>query len=1039
MGGEPAPRGPGDFEALKAALLARPRIPLSTYRLQLNGDVDFARARSLVPYLDALGATDLYASPCLKASRGSSHGYDVVDHRLINPELGGREGFDALSDALRLRDLGLLLDFVPNHMAIGHENPLWRDVLENVPAAMAADFFDIDWEPIKEELHGKVLLPVLGDQYGALLERGELSLLFDRGAGRFEVAYADHRFPVAPGQYARILRHRLDELVQSLPPGDIALEDFLSIIAAVEHLPEPVPGFRVASQTRPESPDARGERSSLSDLCEARRREQEVVKRRLSALCGSAPAIARFVEENVRRFNGVVGDPGSFDLLDQLLRAQPYRLAYWRVAAEEINYRRFFDINSLAAIRVEQPRVFEEVHALLFELLAEGRVSGLRIDHPDGLHAPEDYFDNLQRAFAERCARRPPSPSPTRPPQPLSPEDDASYRRWLAATDARERRPLYLVVEKILAHEESLPRTWAVHGSTGYDFMNAVGGLFVDQRGERAITEAAARFSGVNVGYADLVFHTRRQTMSFAMVSELNMLARRLSRISEHDRRTRDFTHNSLRFALQEFVAAFPIYRTYRRADGLKASEADTAAVDRALVIAREQSPNVDPSIFDFLRGVLLGEGESGLSEAARCERLSFALKLQQFTAPVMAKSVEDTAFYIFNRLVSLNEVGGEPDRFGVDVAAFHAQNLGRSRGFSGSLLSTSTHDTKRSEDVRARISVLSEMPGEWRRRLSTWARLNRSLRRRVGQSFAPSRNEELILYQALIGTWPLIEMDDSARATYRTRVQDYMRKAIREAKVNTSWSRPNTAWEDALDAFIEHLFDLRRSARFWRDFIPFQKEIARVGMHNSLSQLVLKLASPGVSDLYQGNELWDFSLVDPDNRRPVDFARRQKLLADLDSGLGGDLASLAQTLWEQATDGRVKLLVTAIGLRLRRRFPALFREGDYQPLETRGAFADRLVAFMRASSDARLIAVVPRLCVPLLRRFGTLCGGAAWGETLIEVPGVHLGTRFVDAFTGREVALTSARGASGLWARDLFQILPVFLGVQISPASMPS
>ncbi len=1038
MGSEPAPRSPGDFAALKAALLARPRIPLSTYRLQLSRGFDFERARLLVPYLDALGVTDLYASPCLKASRGSSHGYDVVDHRLINPDLGGREGFDALSDALRLRDLGLLLDFVPNHMAIGHENPLWRDVLENGPAAMAADFFDIDWEPIKEELHGKVLLPVLGDQYGALLERGELSLLFDRTAGRFEVAYAEHRFPVAPGQYARILRHRLDELAQSLPPGDIALEDFLSIIAAVEHLPEPVPG-ESAIDTRPENTDARGERPCLSDLCVARRREQEVVKRRLSALCESSPAILRFVEENVRRFNGVVGDPASFDLLDQLLRAQPYRLAYWRVAAEEINYRRFFDINSLAAIRVEQPRVFEQVHALLFELLAEGRVSGLRIDHPDGLHAPEDYFDNLQRAFAERCARRLPSPSTAPLPLPLAPEDDALYRHWLSTTDARKRRPLYLVVEKILAHEESLPRTWAVHGSTGYDFMNAVGGLFVDQSGERAITEAAARFSGIGIDYADLVFHTRRQTMSFAMVSELNMLARRLSRISEHDRRTRDFTHNSLRFALQEFVAAFPIYRTYRRADGLRASEADTAAVDRALLIAREQSPNVDPSIFDFLRGVLLGEGESGLCEAARSERLSFALKLQQFTAPVMAKSVEDTAFYIFNRLVSLNEVGGEPDRFGVCVAAFHAQNLGRSRDFGGSLLSTSTHDTKRSEDVRARISALSEMPGEWRRRLSTWARLNRSLRRRVGQSLAPSRNEELLLYQALIGTWPLAEMDDSARATYRARIQDYMRKAIREAKVNTSWSRPNADWEDAHDAFIERLFDPRRSARFWRDFIPFQKEIARVGMHNSLSQLVLKLASPGVSDIYQGNELWDFSLVDPDNRRPVDFARRQKLLADLDSGLGGDLASLSRALWEDAADGRIKLLVTAIGLRLRRRFPALFHEGDYQPLQTRGACADRLVAFMRASTDTRLIAVVPRLCVPLLRRFGTLCGGEAWGETRIEVPDTRSGRRFVDVFTGREVALSSGGGQSGLWARDLFQTLPVFLGVEASPAAMPS
>lgn len=1010
MGTSSAAENDGTFEALKAALTACPRIPLSTYRLQLSRAFDFQRARALVPYLDALGVTDLYASPCLKAASGSSHGYDVVDHRQINPELGGREAFDDLAEALRARDLGLLLDFVPNHMAIGHENPFWSDVLESGPSSSAADFFDIDWQPIKEELHDKVLLPVLGDQYGAVLERGELSLSFDPQTGQFEIAYAEHRFPVAPRQYAQILRHRLGELSAILAPGDIALEDFLSIIAAVENLPEPSAGDRGA--------------------IEARQREKEVVKRRLSALCEGSPEIARFIEENVRHFNGTVGKPKSFDLLDQLLRAQPYRLAYWRVAAEEINYRRFFDINSLAAIRIEEPRVFGEVHALLIELLGEGKVTGLRIDHPDGLHEPEDYFDALQCSFAMRRARRC-TEGIGQFPDALAPKVEARYRKWLQEESAHGRRPLYLVVEKILAHDEALPATWAVHGSTGYDFMNAAGGLFVEARNERALTDAAARFSGVSVGYADLVFNMRRQTMSFAMVSELNMLARQLSRISEHDRRTRDFTHNSLRRALQEFVAAFPIYRTYRRADGLPACEADAAAVDRALSIARQRNPNVDPTIFDFLRGVLLGDAEAGLPEPARAERLAFALKLQQFTAPVMAKSVEDTAFYIFNRLISLNEVGGEPDRFGVEVEAFHAQNIGRGKGWPGSLLATSTHDTKRSEDVRARISVLSEMPGEWRRRLSTWARLNRSLRQRVGDALAPSRNEEFLLYQALIGTWPYADFDEASLAAYRERIQGYMLKAIKEAKVNTSWSHPNEAWERALAAFVDRLLDPQRSARFWRDFVPFQKEIARAGMHNSLSLLVLKLASPGVSDLYQGNELWDFSLVDPDNRRPVDFERRQKMLADLDSGLGGDLSSLARKLWEAPEDGRIKLFVTALGLRLRRRHPDLFREGAYVPLTAQGEWERHLVAFERRSKRARLIAAVPRLCVAQLSRFGTLCSGEAWGATFLRIAGARPGATYRDVLTDRLVTVRADGKEAGVWARDLFCQLPVCLAVQ--------
>jgi (1->4)-alpha-D-glucan 1-alpha-D-glucosylmutase len=1005
------------YSAMLAVLPTYTRLPIATYRVQLNHTFGFQAAKAIVPYLDSLGISDLYTSPCLKAQSGSLHGYDVVDHGQLNPELGRPEDYSELAAALRERGMGHLLDFVPNHMAIGPENPLWMDVLENGPSSIYAYFFDIDWDPIREDLHNKVLLPILGDQYGAVLERGELVLTFENGG--FHIDYYEHRFPVAPRQYTQILNYRLDELQRAMPPGDVAFEDLLSIITALGNLP----------------PSHETDQARIAE----RNREKESIKRRIVALCESSPQIEAFIRENVRIFNGTPGDPHSFDLLDALLRSQSYRLAYWRVAAEEINYRRFFDINNLAAIRMEDPRVLRHTHALVFSLIADRKVTGMRIDHPDGLYCPADYFEGLQEELAMTLCRRlflerRPGAAEGAIDEEWATLEPALRERYRAdaarGPDSPVFRPLYVVVEKILANQENIPPGWAVHGTTGYDFMNAVNSVQVDERNVRAIDETFARFTGLDLSYAELVYQKRRQTMGDSMSSELNMLARQLSRISEHDRRTRDFTLNSLRRALMEVIACFPVYRTYRASDGAPADEHDRGAVEAALRLARRRNPTINASIFNFIREVLLGIGDGRITEEAVAERLQFVLKLQQFTSPVMAKSVEDTAFYIYNRLVSLNEVGGEPDEFGISVEDFHERNEERASCWPAALIGSTTHDTKRSEDVRARINVLSEIPGEWKKRLSVWSRLNRRFKQNVGDLLAPDRNEEILLYQTLIGTWPFGELEGERFEAYRARIQAYMQKAVKEAKVNTGWFNPHEEWERAVALFIDSILDSRLSERFWRDFVPFQKRVALAGAYNSLAQLVLKLASPGVADIYQGNELWDFSLVDPDNRRPVDFELRARLLAELDARLPEGRQALAEELHASFEDGRIKLFVTSQGLRLRRRFPELLRDGRYLPLVIRGERSLHAIGLARRNGEQSAVAVVPRLLAELLERFGSPCEERLWADTFVRVPFAMPGKRFVEVFTGRRLELAEHEGYTGFFLRDTFSRFPVFLAI---------
>jgi (1->4)-alpha-D-glucan 1-alpha-D-glucosylmutase len=1020
-----------------AAAVADQRLPLASYRLQLHHGFTFEDARGLVPYLAELGVTEVYSSPILVAAPGSSHGYDVVDHTRLNPELGTQAQFDALSAALRERSLGLILDIVPNHMGIGSMNPLWWDLLENGPSARSSRFFDVEFHPLKEELANKVLVPMLGDPFGAVLERGELQLIFENGA--FEVAYFDKRFPVNPRTYPQILGLRLDELEAKLRAANGSapaagaredLDELKSVLTALEHLPQ-------RHEREPERQEERG-------------REKEVVKRRLAQLYERSPALRGFIEENVRIFNGVKGVPRSFDPMDRLLAAQAYRLAWWRVSSEEINYRRFFDINSLAAIRVEDPVVFEEVHRIPLQLVSEGKVTGLRIDHPDGLQLPSTYFRLLQdartlqlaRAAFEQSRRQHDGAEP-----PSWEEMEPAVRAELArefdsrGTSSPFFRPLYLVAEKILGRNEQLPLSWAVCGTTGYDFLNALNGIFVARDNEAALTRIYSRFIGREIDFDDLVYGKKKLILYTALAAEMNLLARQLNRISEHNRWTRDFTLYALRAALIEIVACFPVYRTYVDERG-QVDDRDRRYIELAVAKARRRNPVENAAIYDFIKRILLQRFEEHVAEEERQPQLTFALKLQQMLGPVMAKGVEDTAFYGYNRLVSLNEVGGEPRIFGTPIETFHDQNIARARSFPRSLLATATHDTKRGEDVRTRIDVLSELPREWRSALFSFSRRTTSLRRDVEGRRAPDENELMIFWQTLLGAWPLPAAGGDPLALpapeimtqLRERMQAYLFKAIKEAKVNTSWIEDNSAWEQAVSGFVGEVLSLPRRHRLWNAFLPFARRVAQVGLHNSLAQLVLKLASPGVPDLYQGNELWDLSLVDPDNRRPVDFGLRAGYLGELRARLsrdppGGQML-LARELLSAWEDGRIKLLLTHLGLVARRQHSALFGDGAYLPLSPAGDRAENLCAFARAHGGERAVAIVPRLCAGLIDddpRSGRLSPGRFAG-TVVPVPGLHPGDKLRDVLAGEERTLCGHEQGGALAVEELFSTLPVAL-----------
>lgn len=998
----------------KEQILA-PRIPVSTYRVQFNGEFTFLKAREIISYLDELGISDVYASPYLKARKGSFHGYDIVDHTSLNPEVGSEEDYDAFAQAIHSHGMGQLLDIVPNHMCITDpDNVWWMDVLENGPSSVYANFFDIDWAPVKEELRNKVLLPILGDQYGKVLEEQELRLSFEQGA--FFIHYFEQKLPIRPQTFILVLEYRLDELRELLQPEDPNLMELLSIITALKHLPDYV-------ETEPQK------------IAE-RTREKEVIKKRLWNLYGESPEIMAFVNENVRIFNGEKGDPGSFDLLDGLLNVQIYRLSYWRVATEEINYRRFFDINSLGSIRVEDPAVFQETHRLVMTFVREGKVTGLRVDHPDGLYDPSAYFRQLQKNcfFQLRAGHMNRLKEEVSSVYEIPNEDSeilAQYKALLSSNP--EYKSFYIVGEKILIKGERMPEEWPIFSTTGYVFLNSLNGIFVDMKSAKAFSDLYQRFIKARVNYQDIVYEKKKLIMEVAMSSEVNTLGHYLNRLSENDRHTRDFTLNSLIDAVVEVVAFFPVYRTYVNKDGV--NDRDRQYIELAVSKARRRNPSTSASIFLFLQDVLLLKFPENLKEENREEWLDFVMRFQQITGPVMAKGLEDTVFYVYNRLASLNEVGGMPERFGTPLETFHGQNIERIKHWPHALIATSTHDTKRSEDVRARINVLSELPEEWRRRIIYWGRLNKRKKAVVDGERVPDRNEEYLLYQTLVGAWPVESMDSAAYDVFKKRIRDYMTKAVREAKVNTSWINPNMMYEDALMIFIDRILNREMPNHFLKDFEPFQKEISGFGMFNSLSQTLLKITCPGVPDFYQGGEVWDFSLVDPDNRRTVDYETRSRLLKEIKQieSERGPL-DLAGDLTANMENGQIKLFLIWKALSYRRDNRDLFEKGEYIPLEAGGQSIENVCAFARSIMTKRIIVVVPRFLAGLKKGHGDLpSDNKSWKDTCVQIPHTEAGARYRNILTGETVEIKSYQGALVLFLSEVFAHFPVALLEQMS------
>ncbi|MFZ5447284.1 MAG: malto-oligosyltrehalose synthase [Thermodesulfobacteriota bacterium] len=944
------------------------RVPSATYRLQFHHGFRFIAAQALVPYLYDLGISELYASPFFKARRRSLHGYSVTNPLEINPELGSRVSFRALQKVLKSKGMGLLLDIVPNHMALSHDNPWIMEVLENGPGSPFAVFFDIDWHPLNRVMEGRVLQPILGAPYGQVLENQEFRLAL--GEEGFFVHYYDHKFPLDPKTYGPLLTHRLEDLVRELGGGNPAILSYMGLITLIEHLPP-----RTLSSKR--------------KLLE-RHRQKEILKNNLWLLYRANSIIKKFLDENIAIFNGQIGQPESFNLLDRLLSSQPYRLAYWRVSLDMINYRRFFSVNDLIGLRVEDPQVFEASHSLLFSLIREGKISGVRIDHVDGLYDPLGYLQRLQNR--------------------LAPEEKTPA--------AREN--FYVVVEKILAADEPLPPEWPVSGTTGYDFLNTVNGLFIDAQGFQKVQRVYADFVKPELDRTELIYEKKKLIMETLFGGEMETLGYILSLLAEQDRQARDVPRKELQKIIGEVIARLPVYRTYIR--NYEVSPWDRAYLEQVFREVETGNPACDPTALDFVRRVLLLDFPSDLAEEHKKDWLRFVMRWQQFTGPIMAKGLEDTALYVYNPLVSLNEVG--TDFLVVAPEDFHHFNRHRQENWPFSLNATSTHDTKRSEDVRMRINVLSEMPGEWEACLHRWSAWNQPKKRFVQGQAVPDANEEYFLYQTLLGAWPLF---DEELPEFKERLKAYVIKAAREAKVHTRWIAPNHEHENALTAFLAGILDDNGNNEFLRNFQEFQSKLAYYGALNSLSQVLLKISSPGVPDFYQGTELWDFSLVDPDNRRPVDFQERPRLLQDLKRKEAKNPASLIREMFRHWQRGGIKLFVTYKALNFRKSHPELFLQGDYLSLVTRGTRKKNVIAFARRRENTWVVVVAARLFTKILPARDISSGQEVWQGNFVPLP-QDAPEEWFNVFTGEKLKSIQQQQTRLLPLDQLLRNLPVAL-----------
>jgi len=949
------------------------RIPVATYRWQFNREFTFQKAAETAIYLRDLGITDCYSSPLFQAE--SSHGYDIVRFDQFNPQLGGAADFDRMAARLRELGLGLLLDMVPNHMGNVLSNLWWLDVLEKGQDSPYFSFFDIQYQVAEPDLHDKILLPILEDHYAKVLEAGKLQVAFAEGA--FSISYYDRNFPLSPSSYAVILHELLNEGNSGFKPAETPrLKSLLETLSRWDATPP------------------------------AHRPDFSAVQKEIAMLFQGSPEFRGALAAMQHAFNGSPGSLESFEKLDALLLQQHYRLAFWRVGPEEINYRRFFDINDLVSLRMELREVFEATHQLVLQLLKEEKVTGLRIDHPDGLWNPKQYFRRIQESF--QALRGGDRKSALTPP------------------------PLYVVAEKILTDDEPLPEDWLVDGTTGYDFMNRLNGLFIHAENREAFDEIYGDFAGCSPDFKELAYSSKRQILQTSMISELNALSHRLKRVAGASIQAQDFTLGQIHDVLLEIIANFPVYRTYVDDQTVEVGSPQRDYIQQAIAATKGRKPKLDAAVIDFIQNILLLHLPSHLDESAKARLRRFVMRFQQLTGPVTAKGLEDTAFYNFNRLISLNEVGGNPEVFGVDPDRFHRQNRLQAARWPHSLLATATHDTKRGEDVRARLNVLSEIPEQWQQALARWRGLNADKKSLFQGEPAPHPNDEYFFYQTLLGAWlPEAARPEGLKAL-RERIAACMLKSIKEAKSRTSWVDPNTAYEEAAIHFVEAALADTTPNRFLDDFMPLQRKVAFFGQINSLAQVLFKIGSPGVPDFYQGTDLWDFSLVDPDNRRPVDYEVRRRMLAELKASAGWpprERQAILDRLLQGSPSGQVKMYLIWRALELRNLHRELFESGNYVPLRAAGTKQEHVCAFARRLEHQEAIFIVPRLPLTLAQGEERLpVGNALWQDTELALPDAKPGTQYRNVLTDELINIGEHDGPVGLPVAQALSIFPVAL-----------
>lgn len=933
------------------------QIPIATYRIQFNPCFGFDDGKAIVAYLAQMGVSHLYASPIFTPRQGSTHGYDTVNPSEINPELGGIEKFLELRQKLQDYHMGWIQDIVPNHMAFDSQNHMLVDVLENGPDSQYRNFFDIDWNHHYGGIRGRLLAPFLGKFYGDCLENGELQLQYDKTG--LTINYYTLKFPIRIESYYLVLTYNLGHIREKLGRDHPDFVKLMGVLYMLKYIPSGEEGRERYDQIR-------------------------FIKRMLWELWNDSPEVQQYITDNIRIFNGESGKPESFNLLENLLAEQFFRLSYWKVGNEELNYRRFFTVNELICLRVEEQQVFDTTHELIFQLIAEEKFNGLRVDHIDGLYDPTQYLNRLRE---------------------YAPES-------------------YLVVEKILELAEELPVNWSIQGTSGYDFLGQVNYIFSQPASEKKFDEIYHRFLGRTVKCQELIDQNKRLIIGKHLAGDIDNLANMLKQICDSDRYASDFTIYGLKAALVEIMALFPVYRTY--INSAEASKADREYIQQVINQAKHNIPNFLNEVA-FIEKFLLLDFDEFLTEENREQWLHFLMRLQQFTGPLMAKGVEDTTDYVYNRLISLNEVGSHPAHFGRSQEDFHNFNTFRFTQWPHAMNATSTHDTKRAEDVRARINILSEIPEEWEENLKQWREINASRKNTVGGMDVPTPNDEYFFYQTLIGAFPWYSDE---YPNFVERIKAYIIKAIREAKVHTAWLKHDTDYENAFTEFAERVLKEDENNEFLPSFRPFQRKIQFYGFLNSLSQTLLKITAPGVPDFYQGSELWDLSLVDPDNRRPVNYELRKQYLEDIKTKIAMDLPSLITELLQNPEDGRVKQFLIYQALKARKEYLDFFQRGGYQKITVAGSLKSHIITFARELGEQKIIVIAPRFLTSLIEEGEYPLGEQVWQETRIVLP-TGSTQAWHNLITGQQV-----QGDDTLWIRDILQSFPLAVLVNSTTSS---